>query len=344
MNAVVDEARENVAEFRAPGPGERLRAARLSAGLEPSAVANRLHLDVGMIELLESDQYDRLPERVFVQGYVRNYARLVGLPPESVLKQLDERCPGGEERKFENIGRQAGAEMRSGALLVRLVTLGVVLGTAALFFTWWKGPLTWLENTEPQAQKAVETNIPPAAEADGTLRIPQLQPSPGAPGGVQAEQPSSGAAPVKPADGSTMSSKTTSAPTKVSAMTVPLPATTGVQRLGRTATPRVNDAAAVAPVAVRQTTVVPAVANERRIVVEFFEPCWVDVRDATREFKLFGEMPKGARKVLGGEPPYQVVIGKTSAVRLTVDGVFFDIGRYARGNVARFTLDPNSMN
>jgi cytoskeleton protein RodZ len=76
------------------------------------------------------------------------------------------------------------------------------------------------------------------------------------------------------------------------------------------------------------------------IVMTFSAPCWVDVRDSTRKFKLFGEMPKGSRRVLGGEPPYQLVIGNARAVTIEINGEPFDISRFAKGNVARFTLDP----
>ena len=78
----------------------------------------------------------------------------------------------------------------------------------------------------------------------------------------------------------------------------------------------------------------------RGIVLSFDAACWVDVRDSTRKFKLFGEMRKGSRKVLGGEPPYKMVIGNAGAVSITVNGKPFDLTRYAKGNVARFTLSP----
>ena len=84
----------------------------------------------------------------------------------------------------------------------------------------------------------------------------------------------------------------------------------------------------------------PVVDGTQQIVLSFSGPCWVDVRDSTRKFKLFGEMPKGSRRVLGGEPPYQLVIGNARAVTIEINGEPFDISRFAKGNVARFTLDP----
>jgi cytoskeleton protein RodZ len=77
------------------------------------------------------------------------------------------------------------------------------------------------------------------------------------------------------------------------------------------------------------------------VVFEFNGSCWVDIRDSTRTFKLFGEMQQGERHVLGGTPPYSVILGNSPMVRVTVGGEPFDVEVYSRGNVARFTLDPS---
>jgi cytoskeleton protein RodZ len=84
----------------------------------------------------------------------------------------------------------------------------------------------------------------------------------------------------------------------------------------------------------------PVVDGRKQVVITFNAPSWVDVRDSERKFKLFGEVSKGSRKVLGGQPPYKMVIGNAQAVSITVNGEPFDLTRYAKGNVARFTLDP----
>ncbi len=58
---------------------------------------------------------------------------------------------------------------------------------------------------------------------------------------------------------------------------------------------------------------------------------------------LTGEMAKGDRRVLAGEPPYSFVIGNASATKLTVGGKPFDLPRRSRGNVARFKLNPETL-
>jgi cytoskeleton protein RodZ len=86
-----------------------------------------------------------------------------------------------------------------------------------------------------------------------------------------------------------------------------------------------------------------AATGAEGVVMEFTGPCWVDIRDSERRFKVFGEMGAGDRRVLEGTPPYSVILGNAAAVRITVAGEPFDLEGVARGNVARFTLDPERL-
>ncbi len=70
-------------------PGALLARARESKGLSQEYVAGKLHLRKRVIELLELDQYDDMPQAVFVQGYLRAYAKLLGLSPTSYLEQYN---------------------------------------------------------------------------------------------------------------------------------------------------------------------------------------------------------------------------------------------------------------
>ncbi len=70
--------------------GARLSAARKSCELDQRVVANELHLDVATIEALESDDKAALPAAIFVKGYLRNYARLVGLSEEEIVSDYAE--------------------------------------------------------------------------------------------------------------------------------------------------------------------------------------------------------------------------------------------------------------
>ena len=70
--------------------GARLSAARTERKLDRRVVANELNLDVSMIEALENDDEAALPAAIFVKGYLRNYARLVGLPEDEIVRDYAE--------------------------------------------------------------------------------------------------------------------------------------------------------------------------------------------------------------------------------------------------------------
>ncbi len=79
--------------------GDQLRAARERLGLSTADVAQRLHLRTMFVEAMENDQWAALGEPVYARGFVRNYARLLGLDPEPFVADLPAARPvDGEVR------------------------------------------------------------------------------------------------------------------------------------------------------------------------------------------------------------------------------------------------------
>lgn len=68
------------------GPGERIKAARIKAGRDLEWVAAQLRLRKSVVEALEANDYENLPPPVFVQGYLRSFADIVGLPPQEIVQ------------------------------------------------------------------------------------------------------------------------------------------------------------------------------------------------------------------------------------------------------------------
>lgn len=65
--------------------GTRLTAARTAAGLTTAAAAARLRCDETLLVALEAERYADIGAPVFVQGHLRRYADLLGLPAEALL-------------------------------------------------------------------------------------------------------------------------------------------------------------------------------------------------------------------------------------------------------------------
>lgn len=76
-------------EIQAPElPGRHLLEARKAAGMAIGEVASRLNLPVEVVNGLETDDYEQLPESTYVRGYLLAYVRLLELP-ESLLESFD---------------------------------------------------------------------------------------------------------------------------------------------------------------------------------------------------------------------------------------------------------------
>ena len=58
---------------------DQLRQAREAAGMTQAAVAEQLFLTETFIRYMDAGEFHRLPKQAFVRGYLRSYARVVGL-------------------------------------------------------------------------------------------------------------------------------------------------------------------------------------------------------------------------------------------------------------------------
>ena len=355
MSAVMsDQSNPNVAEFFSPGPGERLRAARLSMGYDLAKIAGELHLTVNVVEALEADDFKDVGARVFVRGYLRNYARVVGMPVESVLRQFDEKWPddGASHsmvRESPTLPADGGPSRGWAGAMTWLLALGLVV----LFLMWWRGYLDEIVPEQIRSTTVVD-GLESSIGLQGDTASPVLLNGPevSQEGGLPLPAPSMDEAPIDlaPAPAAGEVKPTSDAATDL--ISIP-PAPVAAQEAAPVETASAGPvtepgspgetasaAAAEGDAATADQGGAPVVDGTQQIVLSFSGASWVDVRDSERKFKLFGEIPKGSRKVLGGEPPYKMVIGNAEVVTITVNGKPFDLTPYAKGNVARFTLDP----
>lgn len=73
--------------------GHMLRNARLARKMSIEDVSRQLRLSVQQIEAIEKEDYEKLPGRTFLRGFVRNYANLVQLDPIPILQLLPGSTP-----------------------------------------------------------------------------------------------------------------------------------------------------------------------------------------------------------------------------------------------------------
>ena len=330
MNPPIMSKQEDQPAELLPCPGKRLQAAREAKKLDIATVAKELHLSRAVVHALEAEDFDKLPARVFVRGYYRNYARLVGVSEETINREFSERCPDGECKgappRAQHSIRQ---ELHSTHSLIRVVTWSLTVLLLAALFWWGKNNIHWSQSGDEsesrnQDMTAVDatTEDMEADQQDGSLdKKPDSMDFSGDDGSLslpdvpvksqsQPEQPQSNA---QSSPGSVQDAEQTTENT------------------------------VVPPEALVKAEEQHAPKPKGEVEIHFTGDCWVDVRDSTRQFKLLGTMRAGDTRKLGGKPPFSIIFGDYSAVKMTIDGAAYDLSVHAQGKTAKFKLDPAAL-
>lgn len=105
--------------------GKKLREARELAKLSREEVAERLRLNVKVIEALENDNYSSMPGLTYVQGYLRSYGKLLDLPEENIVlsNQSPDFLPDSKIDDDETELKQYSRKSLLVAVIVGLVVL-----------------------------------------------------------------------------------------------------------------------------------------------------------------------------------------------------------------------------
>ena len=117
-------------------PGAHLAAKRQIKGYSVEDVACKLHLRVRMIELLEADDYQALPESVFIKGYLRAYAKLLDIPADPLIENFIALYRG--DVKVERTLWQSQRRTHSAEHLVRWFTGIFAFGVLVAVAFWWQ--------------------------------------------------------------------------------------------------------------------------------------------------------------------------------------------------------------
>ena len=309
MNPPVRSKPEESTPELLPCPGKRLREAREAQKINIASAAEQLHLSRATVEALEAEDFDKLPARVFVRGYYRNYARLVGVSEETINREFKERCPDAECKGALPQVKNVKSEMRSSHGLVRIITWSIVVVLLAALVWWAKNNIRWPGSDEPE-------QAPPVPESTEQEQLP-------APDSAVIERP------LLP-------------PAQQQAEPRPEPAVSMVDTPVETTAPQpVETPATMLPAApVRPAAPKVQPKGKGEIKVLFDGDCWVDIRDSTRQFKLVGTLRAGDSRKLGGKPPFSIVPGDYKAVTMTIDDKPYDLSAHAQGKTAKFKLDP----
>lgn len=154
--ATMDEA----LEINEKSPGLYLSEARTQRGYSQEYVANKLHLRVRIVDLLEADDYQNMPEPVFIKGYLRAYAKLLDIKPDPLIEIYKRNY--SVEKKIDKALWQSRRESNKTERAVRWVTLLFAVGVLVSIAIWWQKNRDTNNYTTTQAEfnsESIKTDI-----------------------------------------------------------------------------------------------------------------------------------------------------------------------------------------
>ena len=309
-----------------PGFGARLKAGRENKKFAVGEVAAKLKLTGRQVEAIEAEDLSHLPNPVFVRGFVRNYARLVDVDPDSLIAPVDAQTAVAETITAPNAGVAFSSHGLRRWVVFPLVALVVFLLLVAGLYHWLRQGEESLVLTEQAGSESVQA-LPatPGRAPAGTQSSQSVSPSPAMQEASPAMVP-----PAQPAE------QRQAAPTPASAATLePASApTTAADRQAVISPPPV--AAASAPT--REAPAAARSANAHSLRFEPSEDAWIQVVDGkgSRFSKL---VVAGSVESFSGEPPFRLVVGEAARVRMSYDGHVIDLTPFIGQKVARLTLE-----
>ncbi|MGF1606843.1 MAG: RodZ domain-containing protein [Rhodothalassiaceae bacterium] len=146
----------------------RLKQARLETGRTVEGLAEELNIRVGQLEALEDGRFDALPALAYVLGFVRSYARAVGLDADTMVLAFKQERQIDRPQSDLNFPKPIGQSKLPG----RLVFATSVVATLLLygFFLTDSGPALFAEGSvSPVTQTAALPSAAVLPEPASTL-------------------------------------------------------------------------------------------------------------------------------------------------------------------------------
>ncbi|MBK5552033.1 MULTISPECIES: RodZ domain-containing protein [unclassified Pseudomonas] len=326
-------------------PGETLRQARESNGWSLAEVALKLNLTVNSLGNLESGAFDKLPGHTFARGYIRAYAKLLGMDQTVLVQQFDQST--GTDSQGSNVHSLGRIEepVRVSHTILRIVSLLLLIAVIGGGFVWWQDQTSLRtkdlasltpEHVEVEGADGT-TQIHPLDEPEDqavaqgqtegatTLALPQAETSAEAP--TEAE-------PTTPAPALAAPAVTPAAPVHNAAPVVATP----VAPAPVAPAPAMAAPVVAAPAATAAGTPVAPVAGQGQVQLLFTADCWTQVTDGSGKVLLSGLKRKGENVSVSGKPPFAVRLGFARGAQVSYNGQVVDVAPFTSGETARLKL------
>lgn len=335
-------------------PGAEFAAARDAKGLDVQGVANALNFSALHIQAIEEGRLEDLPSRVFALGYLRAYARYVGLDENKAVENY-ERLTGSagiDTKPLKTVSTAGGHPSKSkGGALKWLVIASLVAGVAAAGYWWTQHQSAFVEPAPVTQMKlpvddAVSETL--AAETAATQAESETAVVESETGADENQSEAVELSSVPEAEVVTTgeelqveevgeSEAIVSEMANVAAEAEP----DSTQNFTEQVTDAVNVETSVAGVTSETSNeeAAPLAAGEGHLKIVFNADCWVEVRDGAGRLLVASVRSPTQGVDVRGKAPMKVTLGALSAVgSMTYNNDAVALESRGRGNVLRMTL------
>lgn len=313
-------------------PGETLRQGRESNGWSLAEVAVKLNLTAASLGNLEAGAFDKLPGHTFARGYIRAYAKLLGMDQAVLVQQFDQHT--GTDAQGSNVHSLGRIEepSRISHTILRIVSLLLLIAVVGGGFVWWQ------DQTSLRTKDLIGLN-PEHVEVEGADGTTQIHPLDEPEDQAVVEAQTEAATPLALPEGTSTAPAAEVAPVAPAA-TATAPAVTAPAVPVAPAAPVAATPAVPAPVAPVATVVAPStpVAGSGQVNIQFVADCWTQVTDGNGKVLFSGLKRKGDSVDVSGKPPFAVRLGFARGAQVSYNGQAVDIAPFTSGETARLKL------
>ena len=326
-------------------PGHLLREAREERGYSQKEAARDLHLTSKVIDALEESNFDIISSSLFARGYIRSYARHLGLDGQALVAEFDSiyGVPNQNKKPMAGI-HQLGQQSKPGDTWVKLISIIFVIGLVVASVLWWQhqngGSMLQRLNNVTLSNTAADLVVETLGEDDNSSDMELLAANPSEVGAtVSDDQAAATEAPVQTLD--------------VAEIVAVKPIVTALSEAVSVSPEMsdVSDSSALNP----EIIAVPAVAqteestgaadvaalgpNEALLMMAFDKDCWVEIKDGNGKMVLSDLYASGSTIEQVVTAPIEILLGRSSGVtQMTFNGEVIDLKPHTRKDIARLTL------
>ena len=342
---------ENIISSREDGFGAILRRRREAKNMTLRDVVRELHLDEKFIQAIECEDYKQLPVPAFVCGYIRNYARLLGLQHESLVADY-KKCVGNQVIEPElRVTKQKQINNSSMQSTFFIFVFKIILFAALVFGSWnlWLYISEhYLKNTQAidnDVELSIDSPIINAVDDTETLLLPVIDTASSEGTAITTEALQEAivdtgniAVEMNETVVELVDEVSTEVEISIETEISPNEAAESIANPESTSNENTNNE----PVVIEKVVNVTENTNQlidKKLILEFSGDSWIKIKDAANKTLSSGTKKSGLILTLEGLRPYSMTIGNATKVKVTIDGQIFDHSAFTNENsIARYTL------